>query len=101
MNRTKFYHVAIVNGISELDFLWNSLSNFEMNYAPTYYRVSGPDLMRPDIISYKNYGTVNFWWIIMTVNDIDNPLTDLEEGMILTIPSKLDIFAFRKAYRVR
>jgi len=101
MDRTKFYHVQTVDEIDELDFLWNSLSIFTMRYNPTYYRVTGADLMRPDRISYVCYGTVNFWWIIMVVNGIDNSLTDMQEGMILTIPSKLDIYDFQKAFRVR
>lgn len=101
MDRTKFYRVETVDGVKELDFLYPSLSKFEMNYKPSYYRIAGSDLMRPDIISYKCYGTVNFWWIIMVVNDIVFPLIDLQEGMILTVPSKLDIYDFQKVYQIR
>lgn len=101
MNRTNFYHIETVDGTNELDFLHNSLSEFTMEYPPSYYRVNGVDLMRPYLISYRFYGTVNFWWILMLVNGIDNPLTDMEVGQILKIPSKLDIYAFQKKYRVR
>jgi hypothetical protein len=101
MDRTTFYHIETVDGVNELDFLHNALSEFEMSYPPTYYRVNGTDVMRPDLISYRYYGTVRFWWIIMLVNGIDNPLTGITVGDILTIPSKLDIYAFQKKYRVR
>ena len=101
MNRTNFYHVETVDATIELDFLHNPLSKFTMEYPPSYYRVNGVDLMRPFLISYKLYGTVRFWWIIMLVNGIDNPLSDMEVGQILKIPSRLDIYAFEKKFRVR
>jgi len=101
MDRTKFYHVLTTDDIQELDFLWNTLSKIDTTYVPGYYRVSVIDLLRPDLISYKVYGTVDFWWIILLVNGIDNPLSDLKEGMILEIPNKLDIYEFQKQYRVR
>jgi len=101
MNRTNFYHILTVDGIQELDFLWNSLSNFPREYPSGYYRVEAIDILRPDIISYKVYGTVEFWWLILLVNGIENPFTDLLEGMILEIPNKLDIYEFQKTYRLR
>ena len=101
MDRTNFYHILTVNNIQELDFLWNSLSEFSMEYPSGYYRVEVIDLLRPDLISYKVYGTVDFWWIILLVNNIENPFVDLKEGMILEIPNKLDIYEFQKTYRVR
>ena len=101
MDRTNFYKIEIVDNVKELDFLYNALSKITMEYPPSYYRVNGSDLMRPDIISYKMYGTVRFWWIIMLVNEIGCPLTDMEVGQILIIPNKLDIYAFQKKYRMR
>ena len=101
MNRINFYHKETVNLIEELDFLHNSLSGFTMKYDPGYYRVKASDLMRPDMISYMSYGTPHLWWVIMLVNEIENPLVDLEVGQLLIIPSKLDIADFQKRYRVR
>jgi len=100
MDRTEFYQCVKVENISELEFLWNTLSEFPMRYTPSYYRVAASDLLRPDLISYKVYGTASFWWIILLVNEISNPFTDLEEGKILKIPNKLDIYEFRKRYKV-
>lgn len=101
MDRTTFYKIETIDNIAELDFLHNALSEFDTAYPVTYYRVLGIDVMRPDLISYRHYGTVNYWWIIMLLNNIDNPLTDIEVGSILKIPSKLDIYAFQKKYRIR
>lgn len=101
MNRINFYHELVTEGSRELDFLWHSLSKFKMRYKPAYYRVRSSDILRPDMISYKSYGVVDFWWIILLVNRINNPFVDLREGDLLIIPSKLDIYDFQKKYRVR
>jgi len=101
MDRSNFYQVFTVDSTAQLDFLYNPLSGFEMTYDPDYYRVTGDDDMRPDKISHKMYGTVEFWWVIMLVNGIDNPLVDIDPGIVLTIPNRIDIFNFQKKYRLR
>ncbi len=101
MDRTNFYQEVAVFGTKELDHLWNSLSGFEMQYQPSYYRVTSPEHMRPDRVSFKVYGVVDFWWVVCLVNGITNPLTELTEGLLLTIPNKLDIYNFQRKYRLR
>jgi len=87
--------------VDELDFLWSNMDKFTMSQEPGYYRVSTIDGMRPDKVSYKAYGTVNYWWVICLANGIDSPLETLEVGTLLKIPSKYDIYNFSKKYRVR
>lgn len=105
MDRTKFYNeVTIeVNGvdIQELDFLHNTLSSFEMLHTKSYYKADEHDIARPDMISYENYGTVKYWWIICLVNNITNPFTGVAVGDILVIPHLSDIYTFYKRYRTR
>jgi len=101
MKRTDFYTVLFIDGNQELDFLWNTLSDFTMKYTPGYYRVNAGDIKRIYRISEKMYGTPQFWWIICLVNDIENPLLDVASGDLLIIPNVLDIYAFQKKYRVR
>jgi hypothetical protein len=101
MNRTQFFNKATVNDVDELDFLYNTLSSFEMKREPSYYRTNAADVVRPDMISFKNYRTVRYWWIICLVNQIQNPFTEITEGIVLTIPDVIDIYEFGKKYRVR
>lgn len=101
MNRTKFYNEVSVNGINEIDFLYNSLSNFKPKYRVAYFKVNEVDLQRPDLISYKVYGTVKYWWLILSYNNIENPYIDLEIGQLLKMPNILDIYNFYKQYSVR
>jgi len=100
MDRTNFFNIVTVNGFQEYDYLNNTLSNFQMTYPVSYYQTTDADVLRPDLISYKNYGTVSYWWIILYVNDIQSPLTDIVSGAILTIPNILDIYEFYKKFSV-
>ena len=72
-----------------------------MSYQYSQYRVVAADLMRPDLISYKTYGTVRYWWIICLVNGIQNPLSDFVVGNVLKIPNILDIYDFYKRWSIR
>jgi len=98
MNRTKFYEIAELTDHSELDYLRTSMANFEMRYKPLYYRVGEEDMMRPDMISFRNYNTVGYWWLLMSVNKIFDPFNDLYVGMKLQIPNILDIYEFYKRF---
>jgi hypothetical protein len=100
MNRTDFFAKVTVDGVEERDFLQNPMATFPMKYEPLYYRVNSADIMRPWIISLKCYGLVDFWWLLMFLNNIDNPFTDIVEGMILTVPNRIDIIDFAKRFRV-
>lgn len=38
-------------------------------------------------ISYKLYKTINVWWVICLVNQINNPTLPLEAGTVLKVPA--------------
>ena len=101
MNRTNFYDIDVIDEIPQFDHLYNPLSNFNTDYPVTYYRVTDPDFMRPDLISYQLYGSVTFWWIICYVNKIHSPLEELKLGRMLIIPNILDIYAFNQKWAAR
>lgn len=101
MNRTKIFNKVIVRGIEEVDFLHNKLSDFKLEHDVTYYLTDGHDVARPDLISFENYGTVIYWWVVLLVNGIDNPFTGIEPGMKLKIPSLLDIHGFQRQFKTR
>lgn len=56
----------------------------------TYYRytVTASDIGRIDLIAWKYYRNVYWWWVIALVNHISNPITDLTIGTVLLIPRK-------------
>ncbi len=101
MKRTDFYTVLTVNGNQELDFLWNTLSDITLDHVPGFYRVTRGDIKRLYRVSEKMYGSIEFWWIIALVNEIEDPFTDVTPGDLLLIPNILDIYAFQKKFRIR
>ena len=101
MNRLNFYKIVTVDGVQELDFLDSSLSGFQMQYPASFYEVTGADLMRPDMISFKNYGTVQYWWVILLVNGVGDPFYDLNVGDMLIIPNLLDLYNFYRSNAIR
>ena len=101
MNRLDFFPVVTVDGLDEVDQIGGNLSKFTPVRQVSYYRVAQEDLMRPDLISQKAYGTVSFWWVICLVNDLSNPFTDLEVGTLLKVPNILDVYDFNKTYRIQ
>ena len=101
MDRTNFFNIVDNGNGSEYDFLYNTLSRFTMEYPVQYYRIHSEDIMRPDLISYKAYGSVKYWWIICFVNDIQNPIIDITVGNLIKIPNIIDIYSFYKKYSFR
>jgi len=101
MDRTRFYTEVTNDTVKEFDFLDSSMSGFSMQYQPGYYKVSESDLMRPDMISYKCYGSVVYWWLIGFVNNLGDLFTELTVGQQLVIPNAVDVYNFYKRYRKR
>ena len=101
MDRTSFYTKETIDGIEEYDHLHNTLSEFTTVYPIQYYRIVEEDIMRPDLISYKIYGTIKFWWLIMMFNNIHDVFHEMEVGALIKIPSILDTYTFYKKYALR
>ena len=100
MDITDFFKIVTVRGNQEYDFLENSLSNFTMTYPVSYYTVVQQDLLRLDLISFKVYQTVDYWWLLGYVNGVENIWTDMAVGDLYTVPSILDIYSFYKKYAI-
>lgn len=89
--RTNFLQTVNVD-----DVLQKDLGSFELppHYKfdnVSYYKVREVDVARPDLISYRCYGTTNYWWFLMEYNGICDIWNDIFEDQILEIPSLNDI----------
>lgn len=89
--RTNFYNQVNVEDVEEYDFLNSDLDDFEIKRPTRFYSVKYDELQRPDLISIRNYGKQDYWWLILYINDIHDIWNELEEGDILRIPNELDI----------
>jgi hypothetical protein len=59
------------------DFLWEVESGLEL---------------RPDLISFRFYNTVKYWWFICAYNGKADPFDCFEQGEVIRIPSLKSIF---------
>ena len=73
------------NGL-KVPSLLNSIK-FISDDIESYYTTASNDVNRLDLISYKLYGTVDFWWAIAAANYIEIPQDSPIEGEVLAIPS--------------
>ena len=59
-----------------------------------FYTIKTTDVGRPDLVSFNIYGKMNYWWVIMKLNGIEDVFNDMSEGQVLMIPSESDIQDF-------
>ena len=98
-NRSKFFKSETVSNTKESDLLTNTINDTLFKRESSFYTVVETDLLRPDLISYKVYSKVVYWWIIMKVNNIEDPFNDLEAGTSLVIPNVLDVEEYQMQNR--
>ena len=60
----------------------------------SYHQIKPGEEGRWDLISYKYYQTVDYWWVITQANNVYDPFDSPEAGTIIRIPS-LDFLVTR------
>jgi hypothetical protein len=70
-------------------YLLGNFTPLEIPPDPTdrFYIVEPGDLARPDLIAYKMYGSVGYYWAILWLNGVLDPFETLYVGMMLRIPT--------------
>lgn len=98
---SNFYKTVEVDGILEKDLLQNNWDLFEIKRPTTFFTVPYTFRKRPDLLSIKLYGKQDYWWILLKVNDIQDPWNDIHIGDIIQVPNVRDIEDFYAAVRLR
>jgi hypothetical protein len=99
-NRTNFYPKVVIENSDGIDVNINEFGNsyydqfFEIKRELTLYTIKQEDIQRPDLISFKIYGTDQYWWILMKYNQIADIWNEIVEGNIIYAPNVLDITDF-------
>jgi nucleoid-associated protein YgaU len=58
------------------------------NASDILYRIPESSSLRMDLISQQFYGTPELWWAIALVNNILDPLSGLEVGKTIRVPTR-------------
>jgi hypothetical protein len=77
-NEEGYYYYNLLQNI-------NIPTNLPQGYFDTYDIVYGDTW---PFISYKNYNTINLWWIILGINNIVNPTIQPQPGNKIKILKK-------------
>lgn len=79
-------HDPINNQSRTLDWLNAPYLKINEITSFTEYYIKNVEAYRADILSFKFYGTVDYWYVIPQYNGILNPLQDLHEGLKIKVP---------------
>lgn len=85
-----------VIGVNEYDLGSMDFKDFDFG-EDKFYSCTEQDVCRPDIISYRIYGTVNYWAFLMWYNGITDIWNDIRPSMIIRYP---DLELVREAHRL-
>jgi hypothetical protein len=99
--RTNFMTDQVVDGILEKDMVDNNWDLFEIKREMTFFTLSRSYTQRPDLLSLKLYGKVDYWWILAKVNNIDDWWNDIEIGDVIEVPDIRDIEDWSSAVKKR
>lgn len=97
-DRTKLMDTALISNIREKDPL---SSKFNERFAPTTYtvhKVTIDEESHPELVSYREYGTVDYWWLILKINGVIDA-DSLQSGEILIIPDLTEYVRFFRRYK--
>ncbi len=72
----------------------NDIRFFKPKQAMYRHILQSNDFARPDLLSTRYYGTQNYWWFILKVNNIDDIWNEMYVGMEIFIPDEGDILNF-------
>lgn len=93
--RTNYLNLEHVDKNSEYDL--GTMCKDGFDFGPErYLAVREQDECRPDLLSYRAYGTQNYWWFLMWYNGIMDIWNDLARDQILVYPDIEKVREFLK-----
>lgn len=88
-SRTEYLQKVLVDGILQYDLCSLDADDYDFG-KENFIVVRDNEECRPDLISLRAYGTMNYWWFIMWYNGITDIWNDLkrdpEKPLILKYP---------------
>lgn len=84
----------------ELDYLDTNLYKLDLSTIDVF-TVTAATQHRPDLISFRYFGTYNMWWLISMHNDFIDGVWDYEIGKDIRIPSKEEYTRFYNVNALR
>ena len=77
---------AVTDIVSEWG-LWVSDPTFLTDSDYAMHQIRSGDIGRLDLVAWKHYSNTSYWWMIAHANSIVDPLTELQVGQFIRVPS--------------
>lgn len=90
---TNFLTTNLVDGINEYNLSSINIKDYTFSRFD-YTRVLKGEYCRPDLLCYRIYGTIEYWWILLEINNISNPWDDLVEYTYIKYPPASEMQKF-------
>lgn len=87
--RTDYLQKLVIDDIAQYDLGSFDPDGYDFG-KENFLQVRQMDIARPDLLSYRAYGTMNYWWFLMWYNGICDVWNDLAENQVLKYPD-LDV----------
>ena len=83
------------NETGELLLSTRDIDDIPIRNTDIYHKLKSVEVGRLDIVAYQYYKNPLLWWVIAQANDIYNPYTDTEVGMLLRVPTLETLYGYR------
>lgn len=91
-------HTPLDNTRLSYDVFRSGFKNIRFALSATQtYTVTQADEANLAGIAFKIYSDTSFWFLLLAVNSIQDPIQEVVAGLILNVPSKSDIIAYLSA----
>lgn len=83
------------DGNATNDYAWGVWEVIDFPEAGTdlIHIIKDYEAGRIDLLADKYYGNVNLWWVIAYINEIMDPMVDMEAGDKIRIPHRNEVYA--------
>ena len=100
-NRTNFLETQTDNDgvVSSDPVAWDFVEflEFMRTRRVKQRRISSAEEGQPDLIAWQEYGDDQYWWVIMYINKIQDPINELTAGTLIAVPLLRDVEEYRQS----
>lgn len=87
---SNFYTNNVIDGINEYNLSSINIKDFEFT-SFEFTMVYKSEEYRPDLLCYRIYGTIEYWWILLEINNISNIWDEFVEETLIKYPPISDM----------
>lgn len=96
----KFFNKQqLEDGTEIVDFLDDSILDYEWETVDRVGRLSSHHKDRLDFLASDLLGDNLFWWVVLLSNDVVDPFDGLEQGNLIIAPKRSEIFDAFEEYK--